>query len=72
MLKLYLTPKPFLALDNNTFASSTALDTAETVSNLAWIAKKVIFTWTRAHVGTEGNELADYTAKQAAHNNANL
>ena len=30
-----------LALNNNTFTSSTALDTAEVVSNLAWIARKV-------------------------------
>ena len=41
-----------LALHNNTFTSITALDTAEAVSNLAWIAKKVTLAWTRAHVGT--------------------
>ena len=42
------------ALNNNTFTSSTALSTAEAISNLSWIAKRVTLAWTRAHVGTEG------------------
>ena len=50
---------------------SDSQDTEEIVSNLAWIAKKVTLAWTKAHVGTEGNEAADHTAKQAAHNDTN-
>ena len=40
-------------------------------SNLAWIAKKVTLAWTRAHACTEGNEMADKAAKQAAQTNNN-
>ena len=55
-----------LALDSCKFTSSTALNTAEAVSNLAWISRKVTLAWTKAHVGTEGNEMANIAAKQAA------
>ena len=60
------------ALHSNTFTSSTALSTAEAVSNLAWIANKVTLAWTRTHVGTVGNEAADIAARQGANNNGNV
>ena len=65
------TQAALLALNNNTFTSTTALNTAETVSNLAWIANKVTLAWTKAYIGTPGNKLANHTAKQAAHNDTN-
>ena len=53
-----------LSLNSNTFTSTTALRTALVISNLAWMAMKVTLAWTRAHVRTEGNKMADLAAKQ--------
>ena len=52
-----------LALKANKCKASTVKDTHEALNELAIQAKLVRLTWVKAHVGLEGNELADEYAK---------
>ena len=42
------------ALNNIDFKSNIALETAESMENIAWQTKKCIIAWVTAHIGTEG------------------
>ena len=52
-----------LALDNQKI-SSTLVKDAKNMLNQAANGRHITLTWTRAHVGTEGNERADKAAKE--------
>ena len=52
-----------LALKTNKCKASTVKDTHEALNELAIEAKLVRLTWIKAHVGLDGNELADEYAK---------
>jgi ribonuclease HI len=56
------------ALDSHTFTSKTAFETAEALEELSGSGTSVRLAWVKAHVGLEGNELADSAAKQGAAN----
>ena len=54
------------ALNNTTVKSETVQRTVKELSNLGWDIPRLTLTWIKAHVGYEGNELADAAAKQGA------
>ena len=58
-----------LALDNQKI-SSTLVKEAKIMLNKAATGRHVTLTWTRAHVGTEGNERADRAAKEGGESGA--
>ena len=51
------------ALDSQNYTSTIALTTAEKLEELSMTGANVRLAWVKAHVGLEGNELADSAAK---------
>ena len=51
------------ALKSNTCKAQTVKDTHDAVNNLAAQTKLVSLTWIKAHIGLDGNELADEYAE---------
>ena len=56
------------ALDSVDFKSTIALRTAEALENLKWKVKGCKIAWVKAHIGTEGKEMADEVARTGAEN----
>ena len=54
------------ALANNTIKSRTVDRTVQELSKLGYEIPRLTLSWIKAHVGYEGNELADLAAKQGA------
>jgi AraC-like DNA-binding protein len=52
-----------LALANHRFTAQTVLDTARALEAICLTGATVRLAWVKAHVGLEGNELADSAAK---------
>ena len=56
-----------LTLDSNDIRTLLARDTIAEIKKLPPSLTRITFIWTRAHIGTKGNEHADELAKRGAH-----
>ena len=69
-LKIFIDSQAaILALGNTQVSSSLVMETKTLLNQLSEVCKKVTLVWTRAHVGTEGNERADSLAKEGGKGN---